>query len=68
MPIRKITPCLWFDTRAEDAAGSYCSIFPNSRILDISHYGEAGHEIHGMAALLKMQKLDIAGLQRTYQG
>ena len=33
------TPCLWFDTQGEEAAQFYCSIFPNSRILDIAHYG-----------------------------
>lgn len=47
---QKITPCLWFDTQAEEAARFYCSCFENSRILRISHYGEAGHEIHGMPA------------------
>lgn len=50
MNIQKITPCLWFDTQAEEAAQYYCDIFPNSRILSISRYGEAGHEIHGMPA------------------
>jgi predicted 3-demethylubiquinone-9 3-methyltransferase (glyoxalase superfamily) len=44
---RKITPCLWFDTQAEDAANHYVAIFPNSRIGRISRYGKAGHEIHG---------------------
>lgn len=43
---QKITPCLWFDTQAEEAARFYCGIFPNSQIRHISHYGEAGHEIH----------------------
>ena len=38
----KITPCLWFDTQGEEAARFYTSIFPNSRIVDIAHYGEAG--------------------------
>ena len=38
----KITPCLWFDTEGEDAANFYTSLFKNSRILDISRYGEAG--------------------------
>jgi predicted 3-demethylubiquinone-9 3-methyltransferase (glyoxalase superfamily) len=37
-----ITPCLWFDTQGEDAANLYTSIFPNSRIVEVSHYGEAG--------------------------
>ena len=37
-----ITPCLWFDTEGEEAAQFYTSVFPNSRILDVAHYGEAG--------------------------
>jgi predicted 3-demethylubiquinone-9 3-methyltransferase (glyoxalase superfamily) len=43
----KITPCLWFDGQAEDAANFYTAIFPNSKITDISRYGEAGSEQHG---------------------
>jgi predicted 3-demethylubiquinone-9 3-methyltransferase (glyoxalase superfamily) len=50
MRLQTITPCLWFDTQAEEAAQFYCSIFRNSRILRISRYGEAGHEIHGKPA------------------
>ena len=38
----KITPCLWFDTQAEEAATFYTGIFENSRIMDVSRYGEAG--------------------------
>jgi predicted 3-demethylubiquinone-9 3-methyltransferase (glyoxalase superfamily) len=38
----KITPFLWFDTEGEDAAEFYVSVFPNSRIVDVQHYGEAG--------------------------
>jgi predicted 3-demethylubiquinone-9 3-methyltransferase (glyoxalase superfamily) len=37
-----ITPCLWFDTEGEAAAAFYVSIFKNSRILNVAHYGEAG--------------------------
>ena len=37
-----ITPCLWFDEAAEDAANHYVSIFPNSRITSVSRYTEAG--------------------------
>lgn len=48
--IQKITPCLWFDDQAEQAVAFYTGIFSNSRIVDISRYGEAGHEIHGKAA------------------
>ena len=40
--MRKITPCLWFDTEAEEAANFYTSVFESSRILGISRYGEAG--------------------------
>lgn len=43
----KISPCLWFDGKAEDAAKFYASIFPNSRIVHVSHYGEVGREQHG---------------------
>jgi predicted 3-demethylubiquinone-9 3-methyltransferase (glyoxalase superfamily) len=44
--VQKITPCLWFDTQAEEASEFYTGIFPNSKVLNISHYGEAGHEMH----------------------
>ena len=45
--IQRITPCLWFDDQAEEAARLYTGIFPNSRIGQISRYGEAGHQFHG---------------------
>lgn len=38
----QLTPCLWFDTEGEEAAKFYTSVFPNSRIIEVSHYGEAG--------------------------
>ena len=40
--MQKITPFLWLDTQAEEAAKFYASIFPNSRILKTARYGEAG--------------------------
>ena len=40
--MKKITPFLWFDTEGEAAAELYTSVFPNSKILDVAHYGEAG--------------------------
>ena len=43
----KITTCLWFDTEGEEAAQFYCSLFPNSRIVGVSHYGEAGPRAAG---------------------
>ncbi|HZP94340.1 MAG TPA: VOC family protein [Burkholderiales bacterium] len=45
--MQKITPCLWFDNQAEEAARFYTSIFRNSRIGRISRYGKEGQEIHG---------------------
>ena len=44
---RKIAPCLWFDDRGEEAAGFYTGIFPNSRIVAVACYSDAGREIHG---------------------
>jgi predicted 3-demethylubiquinone-9 3-methyltransferase (glyoxalase superfamily) len=38
----RITPNLWFDTEGQEAAEFYVSVFPNSKITSISHYGEAG--------------------------
>jgi predicted 3-demethylubiquinone-9 3-methyltransferase (glyoxalase superfamily) len=46
--MEKITPCLWFDTEGEEAAKFYTSTFPNSRIVDVAHYGEAGPRAEGM--------------------
>jgi predicted 3-demethylubiquinone-9 3-methyltransferase (glyoxalase superfamily) len=40
--MQRITPCLWFDGQAEEAANFYVSIFNNSQILNISRYGDAG--------------------------
>jgi predicted 3-demethylubiquinone-9 3-methyltransferase (glyoxalase superfamily) len=45
--VRPITPCLWFDNQAEEAARYYTGIFKNSKIGAISRYGEAGKEVHG---------------------
>ena len=48
--VQKITPCLWFDGQAEEAAKFYVGIFPNSGITNLSRYGEAGSEVHGQRA------------------
>ena len=48
--MEKITPCLWFDSNAEEAVNFYATIFNNSKIKNISRYGEAGYEIHGKPA------------------
>jgi predicted 3-demethylubiquinone-9 3-methyltransferase (glyoxalase superfamily) len=48
--LTKITPCLWFDTQAEEAVDFYISIFKNSKITAISYYPETGKEVHGKPA------------------
>jgi predicted 3-demethylubiquinone-9 3-methyltransferase (glyoxalase superfamily) len=45
--MQKITPCLWFDSQAEEAASLYVSIFKNSKIGNITRYGEAGATVSG---------------------
>lgn len=45
--MQKITPCLWFDDKAEEAANFYVSIFKNSKMGSITRYGEAGAEVSG---------------------
>jgi predicted 3-demethylubiquinone-9 3-methyltransferase (glyoxalase superfamily) len=42
MPIQKITPFLWFDQQAEEAASFYTSIFLNSKVVKVVRYGEVG--------------------------
>jgi predicted 3-demethylubiquinone-9 3-methyltransferase (glyoxalase superfamily) len=46
--MKPITPCLWFDDKAEEAMKFYVSAFPGSKILNISHYGDAGPLPKGM--------------------
>ena len=40
--MQKITPFLWFDTQAEEAANFYVSVFKNSKVLTVARYGETG--------------------------
>ena len=46
--MQKITPCLWFDTEGEEAARFYTSLFPNSKIVEVTRYGDAGPRPEGM--------------------
>ncbi|RJG08239.1 VOC family protein [Massilia cavernae] len=46
----RISPCLWFDSQAEEAANYYTSIFPNSRITEVARYPAVGQEIHHQPA------------------
>ena len=43
-----ITPNLWFDTESEEAAEFYVSVFPDSKITNVTHYGDAGPREAGM--------------------
>jgi predicted 3-demethylubiquinone-9 3-methyltransferase (glyoxalase superfamily) len=54
-PMSGITPCLWFDTEAEHAASFYTSVFPNSKIVTISRYGEAGPREAGMVMTVDLE-------------
>ena len=45
--IQKITPCLWFDNQAEEAARFYVSLFKNAAIGAVTRYGKEGFEVHG---------------------
>jgi len=51
----KITPFLWFDNQAEEAANFYVSIFKNSKIVNVSRYGEAGPGTKGSAMTVVFQ-------------
>src|SRR6266850_651991 len=56
--MQKITPFLWFDTQAEEAAKFYASVFPNSKILKTARYGEAGPGPKGSVMTVEF---DLAG-------
>jgi predicted 3-demethylubiquinone-9 3-methyltransferase (glyoxalase superfamily) len=45
--MQKITPCLWFNDQAEEAMRFYVSVFKNSKVGRITHYGEAGAKVSG---------------------
>jgi len=52
---QKITPNLWFDTEAEEAADFYTSVFKNSRIVHVSRYTEAGPRPAGTAMTVEFE-------------
>jgi predicted 3-demethylubiquinone-9 3-methyltransferase (glyoxalase superfamily) len=51
----KIVPNLWFDTEGEEAAAFYTSVFSNSRILNVTHYTEAGPRPAGMVMTVEFE-------------
>ena len=53
--MQKITPFLWFDGQAEEAANFYTSVFKDSKILDIARYGEAGPGAKGTVMMATFQ-------------
>ena len=53
--LQRITPNLWFDTQAEEAANFYVSVFPDSRIVAITHYTEAGPREAGMVLTVEFE-------------
>lgn len=58
MTVTSITPFLWFNTEAEDAANYYVSLFPNSRITQVSRYGDHGPGPKGSVMVVT---LELAG-------
>ena len=53
--MQKITPFLWFDGKAEEAANFYVSIFKNSKILSVNRYGDAGPGPKGTVMVVRFQ-------------
>jgi predicted 3-demethylubiquinone-9 3-methyltransferase (glyoxalase superfamily) len=51
----KVTPFLWFDTESEPAAELYTSVFPNSKIHEVTRYGSAGPREEGLAMTVSFE-------------
>jgi predicted 3-demethylubiquinone-9 3-methyltransferase (glyoxalase superfamily) len=47
--VQTISPCLWFDDQAEEAARFYVSVFKKAKIININRYPAVGQEVHGRA-------------------
>ena len=64
MAIQKITPFLWFDQQAEEAANLYTSIFPNSKVTKVVRYGEGAPGPAGSVMTVEFQidGLKVVGL------
>jgi predicted 3-demethylubiquinone-9 3-methyltransferase (glyoxalase superfamily) len=58
MTMQGIITCLWFDTQAEEAAAFYASVLPNSRVLDVTRYGEGSP---GTAGTVMTVSFELAG-------
>ena len=53
--MQKITTCLWFDDNAEEAVNFYTSIFKNSKVLEVSRWGEGGPGPEGSVLTMRFQ-------------
>lgn len=53
--MQKITPCLWFDFRAEEAVAHYLRVFRSGRVLATSHYGETMGEHRGKVLTIRFE-------------
>ena len=53
--LSKLTPCLWFDTNGGEAANFYVSIFKNSSVTEVTHYGSAGPLEEGTAMTVSFE-------------
>src|SRR5437588_3270779 len=62
--MQKVTPWLWFDNEAEEAAQFYTSIFKNSRVVDVTRYGSAGPKPEGtvMTVTFELEGQELVGL------
>jgi predicted 3-demethylubiquinone-9 3-methyltransferase (glyoxalase superfamily) len=62
--MQKIAPFLWFDDQAEEAMHHYVSIFKNSRVVNLTHYGDAGPGPKGtvMTATFQLEGQDFIAL------
>lgn len=60
----KITPCLWFDNQAKEAAEFYAAIFPNSKVGDVTYYVEDAHGTPGqvLTVSFSLDGQDFTGL------
>ncbi|MGJ7615284.1 MULTISPECIES: VOC family protein [unclassified Variovorax] len=68
--MQKIVPCLWFDGNGEEAVKFYSAIFPDARVTDTLLWGHANpaKAARAMQAMMKMVKLDIAEVQKAFDG
>ena len=53
--MQPITPCLWFDTEGEEAANLYTSVFPNSKVVQVTRYGSAGPRTKGTVMTVEFE-------------